>query len=137
MAWIVDSCILLDIALADPKFGQASAQCVASKLTDGVIACPVSQIEITPQFGGQISKVKHFLQQSGIQHSIDWTEADTEAASIGWAAYVTAKRATANLPKRPIADIQIGGFAVRFQGLITRNPGDFRPWFPALVIAEP
>ena len=136
MAWVVDSCILLDIALADVQFGSASAQCVASRLADGVVACPISQIEIVPQFGGQLTQVRHFLKQSGIQHQIDWIEADTEAAAGGWAAYVKAKRAGQTL-KRPIADIQIGGFARRFQGLITRNPGDFRPWFPGLVIIEP
>ncbi|HEY1052759.1 MAG TPA: type II toxin-antitoxin system VapC family toxin [Prosthecobacter sp.] len=136
MAWVVDSCILIDIAMADPRFGAASAQCVSSKLTDGVAACPISQIEIVPQFGGRLNQVKYFLQQSGIQHAIDWTDADTEAASVGWAAYVTAKRAGA-VAKRPLADLQIGGFAMRFQGLITRNPGDFRPWFPTLLIVEP
>lgn len=136
MAWVVDSCILLDIALADPQFGVASAKCVAAKLADDVVACPVSQIEIVPQFGGELTKVRHFLQQSGIQHTIDWIDADTEAASKGWAAYVSAKRA-GQTQKRPIADIQIGGFAMRFQGLITRNPGDFRPWFPGLTIIEP
>jgi len=49
---------------------------------------------------------------------------------------VTAKRA-GSAPKRPIADLQIGGFAMRFQGMITRNPGDFRPWYPGLTIIEP
>ncbi|MGV3663398.1 MAG: type II toxin-antitoxin system VapC family toxin [Prosthecobacter sp.] len=127
---------MIDIAMADPRFGAASAQCVSSKLADGVVACPVSQIEIVPQFGGQLAQVRHFLQQSGIQHAIDLTDADTEAASVGWAAYVTARRAGSAL-KRPLADLQIGGFARRFQGLITRNPGDFRPWFPTLVIMEP
>lgn len=136
MAWVVDSCILLDIALADPQFGAASAQCVASKLADGVVACPVSQIEIVPQFGGHLAQVRHFLKQAGIQNHIDWIEEDTEAAADGWAAYVKAKRA-GQTSKRPIADIQIGGFALRFQGIITRNPGDFRPWFPGLVIIEP
>jgi predicted nucleic acid-binding protein len=136
MAWVVDSCILLDIALSDPQFGTASAQCIASKLAEGVIACSVSQIGIAPQFGGQVSYMRHFLQQSGVQHHIDWTNADTEAAAQGWAAYVAAKR-TGHTFKRPIADIQIGGFAMRFQGIITRNPGDFRPWFPGLPILEP
>lgn len=136
MAWVIDSCVLLDIALADPLFGPASAQCVAAHLGEGVIACPVSQIEIVPQFGGQLGQVKHFLQQSGIDHRVDWMEADTQAASIAWSAYVAARRAGPTT-KRPIADIQIGGFAMRFQGLITRNPNDFHPWFPSLTIVEP
>jgi len=31
----------------------------------------------------------------------------------------------------------IGGFATRFQGLLSRNPDDFKPWFPALRILVP
>ncbi len=135
MAWVVDSCVLLDIALEDPKFGLASATYLA-QLHVSVVACPVSQIEIAPQFGGQLAKVKHFLQQSGIEHSIDWIKADTEAASIGWNAYVSARR-SGPTQKRPIADVQIGGFAMRFEGLITRNGDDFRRWFPQLNIVEP
>jgi hypothetical protein len=96
----------------------------------------VSQIEIVPQFGGQMLEARHFLQQSGIQYSIDWTDSDTQAAAQGWAAYVAARRAGLTR-KRPIADIQIGGFAMRFQGIITRNPDDFRPWYPGLPIIEP
>ena len=76
------------------------------------------------------------MKQSGILHAIDWIDADTEAAATGWAAYVSVRRA-GQTPRRPIADIQIGGFAMRFQGIITRNPGDFRPWFPGLAIIEP
>ncbi len=136
MAWVVDSCVLLDIALKDPVFSGPSASLAASKLGDGLVACPVSQVEISPHFGGQIDQVRYFLQQSGIQHSIDWTTADTDAASIAWSTYVAAKRQGLTL-KRPMADIQIGSFATRFQGLITRNPADFRPWFPSLVIIEP
>ena len=136
MAWVVDSCVLLDIALADPQFGLVSAQCVARYAIDGIVACPVSQIEIAPQFGGHVVQVKHFLLQTGIHHNLDWIDDDTEAASRGWTAYVKARR-HGQTNRRPIADIQIGGFAMRFQGLITRNPSDFEPWFPALAIIVP
>ena len=50
--------------------------------------------------------------------------------------WVQAKRA-GQTSKRPIGDIQIGGFAMRFTGMITRNPTDFRPWFPGLTILGP
>lgn len=39
--------------------------------------------------------------------------------------------------RRPIADILIGAFAARHEGLVTRNPDHFRPFFPQLVLAEP
>lgn len=52
------------------------------------------------------------------------------------AACVAARRAGIGR-KRPIADILIGAFAVRHDGLITRNPDNFRPWFPQMKIIGP
>jgi hypothetical protein len=31
-----------------------------------------------------------------------------------------------------VAEVLIGAYALRFQGLITRNPGDFQRFFPNL-----
>jgi hypothetical protein len=31
----------------------------------------------------------------------------------------------------------IGAFATRFDGLITRNQKDFKPWFPELKLVVP
>ena len=64
------------------------------------------------------------------------TLADTLATHEGWNRYVMAKRAT-RIPKRPLADVLIGAFASRFDGLLTRNESDFRPVFPALNITVP
>jgi hypothetical protein len=36
-----------------------------------------------------------------------------------------------------VVDVLIGAFALRFQGLLTRNVTDFRPVFQALTIVEP
>lgn len=38
------------------------------------------------------------------------------------------RRKSPKLAKRPIADMMIGAFACRFDGLIRRNGGDFEPW---------
>jgi hypothetical protein len=40
-------------------------------------------------------------------------------------------------PKRPIADILIGAFATRFDGLITRKTSDLRALFPDLTLRKP
>jgi len=61
---------------------------------------------------------------------------DTEAAHREWNDYVHARRST-RVPKRPVADLLIGGFALSRAGVITRNAADFRRWFPKLVIHEP
>ena len=47
-----------------------------------------------------------------------------------------AKRA-GKIPKRPIADVLVGAFASRFDGILTRNVADFQPVFPTLNIVTP
>lgn len=39
--------------------------------------------------------------------------------------------------KKPIADVLIGALALRHDGLVTRNPADFRRHYPSLRIVEP
>lgn len=136
MAWVVDSCVLLDVARKDPRFGYGSAILLDQKRSDGLVACPVSVIEITPEFGGTVAETKRFLYLAGIVSTATWTDTDTDTAALTWSEYVQRKRAGAT-DRRPVADILIGAFCCRFQGLITRNPAHFRPHFPDLVILEP
>ena len=136
MAWVVDSCVMLDIALKDPEFGLSSALFLEELRGEGLVICPISVVELTPQFGDEIENVEEFVEKLGAVRSTDWMAADTENAGAGWARYVRQKRA-GSTGKRPIADILIGGFACRFQGLVTRNPSDFEPFFPDLVLRAP
>lgn len=136
MAWVVDSCILLDVALDDARWGHASARLLEARLTEGLVVCPVSMIEIAPEFGGDVEMVRKFLSILGARSDAPWLDADTREATRAWAAYVAARRA-GHGRKRPIADILIGAFAVRHDGLITRNADDFRSWFPRLKIISP
>ena len=136
MAWVVDTCLLLDVALDDPKFFSASARLLDEKQADGLVVCPVSVVEISPVFAGQIAVVTEFLERLNIPWPESWTHADTQTAFTAWNNYVVAKRQR-QIAKRPIADVLIGAFAMRFQGLLTRNPSDFRQLFPALPIIEP
>jgi hypothetical protein len=135
MAWVVDSCVILDIALNDPQFGHVSAKAVAARLKDGLVACPTSVIEIVPTFGGDFAETKRFLQRCGISAYAPWLDSDSEAAAQGWQTYVSLKR-KGQSPKRPMADILIGGFAMRHQGLLTRNEPHFRSYFPGLNLVS-
>jgi predicted nucleic acid-binding protein len=136
MAWVVDTCLLLDVAVDDPKFFPASARLLDAKQSDGLMVCPVSVVEISPVFAGQMAAVTEFLDRLNIPPAELWTHADTQAAFTAWNSYVAAKR-QGQIAKRPIADVLIGAFAMRFQGLLTRNPSDFRQLFPGLQIIEP
>lgn len=93
-------------------------------------------VELSPAFDGNLAEQKYFLTSAGIVWDERWTTADTESAHIAWNACIQAKRSS-KIRKRPVADILIGAFASGRQGLITRNPADFSPWFPALAILEP
>lgn len=136
MAWVVDTCLLIDVAEADPAFGVASAKLLDGKRPSGLAVCPATYIELAPVFNGDQTAQNEFLFNLGIARPEVWTEADTNAAHAAWHRYVTARRA-AKIPKRPLADILIGAFALRFDGILTRNEGDFKPTFPGLPIITP
>ena len=133
MAWVVDTCLLIDVAEADPTFGVASARLLDLKRADGLTICPVSYVELAPVFNGDQIAQREFLFNLGVAGSDAWTQADTEEAHRAWHRYVTLRRAT-QAPKRPLADILIGAFASRCNGILTRNESDFRRVFPSLAI---
>jgi predicted nucleic acid-binding protein len=134
--WIVDTCVVLDVFENDRQFGLASAKLLEKLLADGLAVSPVTMVELSAAFDGDLAEQKRFLGQAGVSYAEAWTAADTEAAHQAWNAYVQGRRAE-RVPKRPVADVLVGGFALNRQGLITRNASDFRRWFPKLVILEP
>jgi hypothetical protein len=137
MAWVVDTCVLLDIAENDPTHGKKSAIAVDQRRqVEGCIACPISIVELAPQFKGDYSQLTQFVAGCGIGFNDAWLLSDTQSAYRAWDAYVQAKR-SGQAVRRPIADILIGAFAEQRTGLITRNPQDFSKWFPNLRIVVP
>jgi predicted nucleic acid-binding protein len=134
--WVVDTCVVLDLAVNDPQFGLASARFMQQKLSEGLLIAPVTFVELAPVFGGRMEALKQFLVGARIGWQEPWTLADTEASFGGWARYVDLKR-RGQASKRPVADLLIGAYAGRFRGLITRNPDDFTRFFPALNVVAP
>ncbi len=131
MAWAVDTCIVLDVANDDPSFGRSSAAWLHKELGNGLVVCPVTTVELAPQFNSDPRHQEAFLRGCGIDASEPWLWADTLAAHAAWGRYVERKRAAVTF-RRPVADILIGAFACRFEGLATRNPDHFAPLFPGL-----
>ena len=136
MAWVVDTCVLLDVLEDDPEFGRSSAVTLDAHVEEGLIVCPVTYAELAPAFQGDRSLQDEFLGGIGMDYRQDWLWEDTLRAHEAWNTFVQRKRAGL-LPKRPLADILIGAFAIRHQGLITRNPDDFKPVFPGLTLRGP
>jgi len=136
MPWVVDTCVLVDVLEDDPDHGKGSAALLGRKLEEGLVICPVTYVELAPAFGGSAGLQEQFLAGVGADWRQPWTWQDTAAAHRAWEAHVTGRRARRST-RRPIADVLIGAFASRFDGLVTRNAGDFRRLFPSLALAEP
>lgn len=134
--WIADTCVLIDIFQDHDGHGIHSGQCLHELIPEGVAVCPVTIVEMAPSFDGRIELQKSFLAGCHISFTEPWTIRDTETAHEAWAR-VTAARRHERLPRRPVADILIGAFAANRTGLVTRNPEDFRRWFPKLRLKVP
>jgi predicted nucleic acid-binding protein len=134
--WVVDTCLLIDVADADPRFGKASSHLLVECHARGLVISPISYVELAPAFNGVLAAQEHFLANLGIAWSEDWTWRDTQLAFEAWSAHIR-KRRFALPNKRPIADVLIGAFAARFNGLLTRNARDFQKLFPSLRIETP
>jgi hypothetical protein len=72
-----------------------------------------------------------FLNKVGIEYQTPWVWEDTVQAHKAWDTHVTRRRER-KAGRRPVADVLIGAFAMRFDGLLTRNATDFATLFPGL-----
>lgn len=135
MAWVVDTCVLLDVRLDDPTFGRASAACLETHSPDGLHLCPVTFVELAPAFRGDVALQRLWLSELSIDFTDPWTVLDTQEAHRLWNDFI--ERRQGLVAKRPMADVLIAAFALRHQGLITRNTRDFRSICPTLSLVEP
>jgi len=133
MAWVVDTCLLIDVLDDDPQFGEASACLLENMFPDGLVLCHVSYVELAPAFLGDKARQDDFLNRIGIDYRAPWQMEDTLSAHGAWNRYVELRRQSA-CRRRPVADLLIGSFAMKHGGLLTRNAGDFQSFFPKLKI---
>ena len=136
MPWVVDTCLLIDVAENDPEFGQSSARLLDRRRSAGLLIAPVSYVELAPLFNGVTEAQTEFLESSGVNWTHSWIWPDTVAAHHAWHHYIL-KRRRGEISKRPIANVFIGAFAGRFDGLLTRNVKHFRGFFPDLRLEKP
>lgn len=136
MVWVVDTCVLLDVLEDDPEFGRLSASVLDGHAVEGLTVCPITYAELAPAFDGDSNLQDEFLTGVGVDFRQDWTWEDTLRAHASWNRFIQRKR-SGLVPKRPLADILIGAFALRHAGLITRNPEDFEAVFPELMLQVP
>jgi hypothetical protein len=128
--------VLIDVIEADPSFGERSTRHMEEMLGAGLVVSPVTYAELAPVFEGSLALQDEFLSGAGVGFDEPWTWEDTVAAHRAWSAYVKRRRAR-RIARRPLADVLIGAFACRHDGLITRNPDDFASLFPGLALSDP
>jgi len=92
MPWVVDTCLLIDIADADPQFAVGSAALLDARRPDGLVISPVTYAELAPVFDGDVARQELFLYHLQVSWSEVWSHAETLAAHAGWHRYVQARR---------------------------------------------
>jgi predicted nucleic acid-binding protein len=134
--FVVDTCVLVDVAEDDPVFGARSAACLAAHLPRGLTISPVSYVELAPLFDGSTRLLDEFLAGVGVSADEVFDRTDRMVAFRAWGRHVSARRA-GHAGRRPVTDALIGALAVRHEGLITRNGADFRSFYPSLPVLDP
>ena len=133
---VVDTCVILDVLMNDPIFGQRSLSVLEKHTDDGLLIAPVSYVELAPAFLGDVNRENQFLFELGIELPNGFDTSDIALAHSAWHRHILKKR-EGKSPRRPIADVLIGALAMANDGLITRNAKDFRALFPKLNIVVP
>ena len=133
MITAVDTNVLLDVFLSDPRFGQASGNHLREALRLGVIvACEAVWAETAAVFPEQAAFEKA-MRTLGIQFSPLTQQAAAEAG-IAWKRY----RDSGGKRLRLVAGFLIGAHAVvQCARLLTRDRGFYRDFFHRLKIADP
>jgi predicted nucleic acid-binding protein len=129
----VDSSILLDVFLADPKFGPPSREALRIAGDEGaLIACDVVWAEVRAFFnsGNNFESAVKALQ-------ISFSESDADSAALAgemWRRY----RNGGGPRSRLVADFLVAAHAsLRADRLLTRDRGFVRRYFPGLRVLDP
>ena len=136
MKWVVDTCVILDVLKGDEDFSGLSADALDSKRHEGLTVAPITYVELSPSFGGNVLEQDKFLEELGVTIEFQGDRNAVLLAHKAWHEHIMRKRAGAD-KKRPIADVLIGAYAMQKGGLITRNETDFHALYPNLTIFNP
>lgn len=132
MITAVDTCVLLDVLLADPVHGPGSAIALRRALREGpIIACAPVWAELTSALPapGAVSA----LERLGLQFEPMRRESAIAAGAL-WRVY----RARGGKRERVVADFLIGAHAMgHAERLLTRDQGFFRDYFEGIQLLVP
>ncbi len=133
MKTAVDTNILLDVFLPDPRFGPASKEALDGQFAAGALLIgEVTYSELSGFFPSKklLDEALHIL---GIQFVPSNQEACYRAGET-WKKY----RKSGGSRQRVLADFLIAAHAeIHAEALLTRDRGFFRKYFPHLALIEP
>jgi predicted nucleic acid-binding protein len=130
---LVDSNVILDIFLDDPNWADWSATALANASNNSTLY--INQIVYTEVSIGfnKIEELESALYKGGFR----MLEIPKEALFLAGKAYLSYKRGKGTM-KSPLPDFYIGAqAAVLDMGLITRDEGRYRTYFPTVRIISP
>ena len=130
---LVDSNVILDIFLDDPKWADWSVTVLANASHNSTLY--INQIIYTEVSIGfdKIEELELALHQGGFQ----MLEMPKEALFLAGKSYLNYKRGKGT-KKSPLPDFYIGAQAAVFgMDLITRDKGKYRTYFPTVRIIYP
>ncbi|MGY0504230.1 type II toxin-antitoxin system VapC family toxin [Luteimonas sp. e5] len=129
----LDSSVLLDILIDDPRHSASSERCIADALAHNeVVVCEVVVAEVQAMLDTSTSLVE-VLAGTGIRFD---AISDTAAMRAG---HMNKRfRSRGGRRERAVPDFLIGAHALlQCKGLITRDAGFYRDYFKGLKVISP
>ena len=129
----IDTSVLLDVILDDPKYGAASLGALQkARALGGLIACPVVWAEVRAAFT-KPAGIGDLFSKAGIAFD-PFDQACADIAGDLWSAYRRHGGSRTHL----IPDFLVGAHAKRRGGrLLARDRGFYRRYFSGLEVIEP
>ena len=129
----IDSSVLVDVLVADPRYAEASETCLRHALSGGdVVVCDAVVAEVHTLLEGADATMES-LSSLGIRYL-----ATNEQAAVRAGHMQRRFRDRGGSRERVVADFLIGAHALlQCDALVTRDAGFFRDYFKGLKVIEP
>lgn len=133
MAYLVDSCILLDILTDDPRWANLSQNLLDQCSQNGeLFVNPIIYTEISIGYAkrAELDKVLEIM-------ALSWEDTPREALFLAGKAFLSYRR-NHGTKNRPMPDFYIGAHAqVNDHVIITRDVSRYNTYFPSVQLIVP